>query len=247
MEARRLTTTRARAAIFAPIAAEGRAAMVEQRLGEAIRSGVLDDGERLPSEPELAAMLGVATVTAREALTGLRSQGLVVTTRGRGGGSFVCRPPVTTDAHDTRRLASMSRVELRDRGVMYRLIATGIAELAAERADPYDVEFLHSLLPAEDDDDVGRWRRADAELSLSIAALTHSARVTREFVTLEADFGSLLRIPLADRDCRVQVAHHHRAIIAAIADRDGEAARRRMRVHVTEALERVAEIHATVR
>ncbi|MFI5429404.1 winged helix-turn-helix domain-containing protein [Aeromicrobium sp. UC242_57] len=88
----RRASTRARSAIFAPIGDEGRAVRVENRLAEAIRSGVLADGERLPSEPELASMLGVATVTAREALVALRAQGLVTTTRGRGGGSFVAGP-----------------------------------------------------------------------------------------------------------------------------------------------------------
>ena len=52
--------TRSRSAIFAPLGDVGRAQRVEQRLADAIRSGLLTDGERLPSEQELAAMLGVA-------------------------------------------------------------------------------------------------------------------------------------------------------------------------------------------
>jgi len=72
----------ARAAIFAPIGDEGRALLVERRLAEAIRSGMLVDGERLPSESELAHLFGVALVTAREALVALREQGLVTTVRG---------------------------------------------------------------------------------------------------------------------------------------------------------------------
>ena len=73
--------SRARSAIFAPLSDVGRAGQVEERLTQAIRSGVLAEGERLPSEPELAAMLGVAVVTVREALVGLRAQGLVTTSR----------------------------------------------------------------------------------------------------------------------------------------------------------------------
>ena len=55
--------SRARNAIFAPLSDVGRAGQVEQRLTEAIRSGVLVEGERLPSEPELAARFGVARKT----------------------------------------------------------------------------------------------------------------------------------------------------------------------------------------
>ena len=173
----RRPATRARSAIFAPLGDEGRAVRVENRLAEAIRSGVLADGERLPSEPELAAMLGVATVTAREALVALRAQGLVTTTRGRGGGSFVTQPAPSGPAELSSRLASMSRVELRDRGTIYGVILAGCAELAAERADATDIEGLRDLLIDRDETDVGLWRHADSELYLSVAALTQSARM----------------------------------------------------------------------
>ena len=61
------------------------------RIGEAIGSGVLEPGERLPSEGELAARLAVAPMTLRQALAILRDAGFVETRRGRGGGSFVAR------------------------------------------------------------------------------------------------------------------------------------------------------------
>ena len=66
-----------RAVVFSPLDATGRAELVEQRLTDAIVAGVLRDGERLPSESELAKSLGVAVVTAREALEGMRDKGLV--------------------------------------------------------------------------------------------------------------------------------------------------------------------------
>ncbi len=63
-----------------------------QRITEAIHLGLLDDGERLPVEVDLAAQFGVAPMTVREALATLREQELVETRRGRSGGSFVRRP-----------------------------------------------------------------------------------------------------------------------------------------------------------
>jgi len=243
----RRPATRARSAIFAPIGDEGRAVRVENRLAEAIRSGVLADGERLPSEPQLAAMLGVATVTAREALVALRAQGLVTTTRGRGGGSFVTRPEPGSDREVSARLAAMSRVELRDRGTYYAVMIAGCAELACERADASDVEGLRDLLVASDVQDIGHWRHADAELYLSVAALTQSARMTREVVRLEAEFGGLLRLPLSDPEFRHTTARRHAALVDAIGARDADAARACVRDHVGDALERLADLHAAVR
>src|SRR6478736_10308891 len=106
---------RALSAIFAPLSDVGRAGQVEQRLAEAIRSGVLVEGERLPSESELAAMLGVAVVTVREALIGLRAQGLVTTTRVRAGGTFVAAGATADEEALAERLGQMSRAEPQDR------------------------------------------------------------------------------------------------------------------------------------
>lgn len=242
----RRPATRTRSAIFAPLGDEGRAVRVENRLAEAIRSGVLTDGERLPSEPELAAMLGVATVTAREALVALRAQGLVTTTRGRGGGSFVTRPEPSGVAELGSRLAAMSRVELRDRGTIYSVILAGCAELAAERADATDVEGLRALLVDHDETDVGLWRHSDSELYLSVAALTQSARMTREVVRLEADIGALLRLPLSDPAFRDATAARHLALVDAIEAHAPDEARRCVREHIDDALERLADLHAAM-
>lgn len=242
----RRPATRARSAIFAPIGDEGRAVRVENRLAEAIRSGMLTDGERLPSEPELAAMLGVATVTAREALVALRAQGLVTTTRGRGGGSFVTRPEHSSFDELGSRLGAMSRVELRDRGTIYLILLAGCAELAAQRSDPTDVEGLRLLLVDADEPDVGYWRHADSELYLSVAALTQSARLTREVVRLEADFGALLRMPLSDPPFRAATCERHLALVDAIERQDPEAGRAHVKEHVGDALERLADLHASM-
>ncbi|WP_395696224.1 FadR/GntR family transcriptional regulator [Nocardioides sp.] len=237
--------SRARSAIFAPLSDVGRAGQVEQRLTEAIRSGVLAEGERLPSEPELAAMLGVAVVTVREALVGLRAQGLVTTSRGRGGGTFVAAGAAADEEALAERLGSMSRAELQDRGTQYLLLLAGCAELAAERADPGEADSLRSLLPAGEDQ-VGAWRHADAELWLSVAALTQSARTTREVVRLEADFGMIVRIPLSDPDVRARTVAAHERLIDAIEAGDTDAARRSARAHLQATLDRVARTQAEV-
>lgn len=234
---------RARGAIFARLSDVGRAGQVEQRLTEAIRSGVLTEGERLPSEPELAAMLGVAVVTVREALTGLRAQGLVTTSRGRGGGTFVAAGATLDEDALVERLASMSRAELQDRATHYVLVLAGCAELAAERAEPSEAAALATVLP-EADADVGAWRHADAELWLSVAALTQSARLTREVVRLEADFGALVRIPLGDVTVRDGLRAEHRRLIAAITDGDADGARHVAQHLLRDLLDRVARTQA---
>src|SRR5215469_10620725 len=71
MAARPLTTARARM-LFAPLDEGGRAELVARRLAQAIRLGLLTDGDRLPAESSLASQLGVSPATLREALASLR-------------------------------------------------------------------------------------------------------------------------------------------------------------------------------
>ncbi len=56
-----------------------------------ITSGKLEAGDRLPSEVDIAAALGVSRMTLRQALAGIEAKGLLERRRGRFGGSFVTR------------------------------------------------------------------------------------------------------------------------------------------------------------
>ena len=132
----------ARAVVFAPLDGTGRAELVEQRLTDAIVSGVLRDGERLPSESDLSRSLGVALVTAREALEGMRDKGLVRTRRGRDGGSFVTYDRESAGRMLEARLRGHSRIELRDLTLHVGAIAGTAAEVAADRATEDDLETL---------------------------------------------------------------------------------------------------------
>ena len=60
----------------------------EAALGELLAG--MSDGERLPSEPELARQLGISRATLREAMRAFAERGRVV--RRQGVGTFVCRP-----------------------------------------------------------------------------------------------------------------------------------------------------------
>lgn len=247
MAAVRHRSTRARTAVFAPLGDVGRAVRVEQRLAQAIRSGILQDGERLPSESELGAMLGVATVTAREALVSLRAQGLVTTTRGRGGGSFVTRPDSGADEVLLRRVAAMTRVDIADHGIHYATVLAGCAELAAERANVEEVEDLREIVPGKDVVDAGTWRHADTELNLAVAALSHSAHLARDVMRLEMDFGVLLRLGFGEPERQADAREHHGALLGAVADHDADGARSLVRRRVRTLLGELAELHARIR
>jgi GntR family transcriptional regulator len=69
-----------------------RAESVRMELSERISADQLAVGTRLPSEPQLAAELGVSRATVRDALRALEQEGLV--RRVQGSGTFVAHPRV---------------------------------------------------------------------------------------------------------------------------------------------------------
>lgn len=230
----------ARSALFAPLDQVGRVEAVTARLVDAITLGLLTDEEQLPSEAELAGLFGVSTVTVREALVALRQQGLVETRRGRSGGSFV-RAPANPPAGSWReRLRAVSLSDLRDVGDHYLAIAGAAAKLAAERSSPEDVERLR--LATEDLRTArgGAVSRAERLFHLEVAAAAQSPRLTHQEIHLQAERGGMLWLPL---DSGSLAYAEHRAITAAIAEADGELARKLTEEHLLGALERLADVH----
>lgn len=70
---------------------------IEQWLMGCISTGTLKPGERLPSEREFAAGLGISRMTLRQALDGLERRGVLLRVPGRFGGAFVAEPKIDCD------------------------------------------------------------------------------------------------------------------------------------------------------
>jgi DNA-binding GntR family transcriptional regulator len=70
---------------------------IEDWLADAIAAGTLSPGDRLPTEHDLAAWLGVSRMTLRHALAELAQRGLVIRAVGRGGGTFVAEAKLEQD------------------------------------------------------------------------------------------------------------------------------------------------------
>ncbi len=227
----------ARAVIFSPLEGAGRAELVEQRLTDAIVAGVLRDGERLPSEADLAKFLGVAPVTAREALVALRHKGLVRTRRGRDGGSFVTYDRDASTRMLEERVRALSRIELRDLSLHYAAIAGMAAEVAADRASDDDVQSLVEIDARADLATPGGARRAVGRFQLEVAAISQSPRLVHEELRLQAEAGALLWLCLRDQEYRDRSRESRLEVIDAIRAADSASARVATTAHIGSAVE----------
>lgn len=236
--------SRLRTAAFAPIGDEGRTELVESRLVQAISVGAFTEGERLPSETELSALMGVAVVTVREALAGLRHRGLIDTKRGRNGGSFVRPSRGAVEEVNARALMAMPRVALADLGVHYEVVSAACAEYACHRATTEELDVVADVLVSVRGLERDQWRRRVTEVQLELAALSQSVRLTNEHVRVQTEFTPLLA--LQDLDERARLATHEAltAQIAATRASDVTAARAAVRESVRGSMRWLVEFRA---
>lgn len=216
----------AAAAVFTALDSLSRAEQVERRLTDAIVLGLIPAEQQLPGEVELANLLGVSTVTVREALKSLRRLGLVETRRGRGGGSFVRLPegPVGQVVRD--RLRRLSTAQIRDIGDHYAALAGAAARLAALRATPGDVarlERAHAAL--EQAGTEGERRRAESHFHIDVAAVAQSPLLFREEIGTQAEVGPLLWLAVGE-ETHADNLRLTGEVVEAIAAADGDKARR---------------------
>ena len=224
-------TPTARDLALAPLQAEGAVEQIVRRLGEAIGAGVLAPGERLPSELELAAQLGVAPMTLRQALQILRAAGFVETRRGRTGGSFVRDDPPAALVLNGEPPTRSALRELTD---WRRAISGEAAALAAERARASGREAVADAAAAAERAVGGfaGFRLADARFHIAVAEASGSRRLVAAETQIQVEIAEMLRVVPGPRLARAVSQASHDPIVAAIAEGDADAAHAAMERHV---------------
>ncbi len=238
-----MTTWREQLA-FAPLPTFDRGEEVGRRLRYAIEFGVLEDGTQLPSESELAAKMGVSTLTLRAALAELRGRGLLETRRGKGGGSFVKASTGDIIKAERESLMAYSLDDLRDIRDYWAVLAGSAAAAAAERSGRLSLGRLASMaVKIASSEDSAQAIRDDSRFHIELAASSGSVRLTREEMAMQAEVGPLIWAAPAGYG---NVAAEHVAIVEAIRSGDGMRARALAEEHVRSDMNRVLDFRMSV-
>jgi GntR family transcriptional regulator, transcriptional repressor for pyruvate dehydrogenase complex len=208
-----------------------------------IMEGALVDGDRLPSEPEMAATLGISRPVVRQALGRLQQLG-VVDVRW-GAGSFV-RDAAGARRGDPTFGPVRSLDEVRFTYEFRSAIEGDAAALAAERrpTGPLGVakRALDKLDQALAKGEIGL--EPDLEFHYAVAAASGNPFFERVLRTIQRplEFSVSLTRTLAlahPSERRLKVMSEHVAIIQAIEAGDSETARGAMRAHLHNACRRL--------
>lgn len=177
-------------------------------LNEAIVSGVVRVGDRLPSEQALAARYGVSRTVVREVLRILETRGMTVTRTGRG--TFVAATGTSELTFGSYSAANL--IEARPH------VEVAAAGLAAVRRSEEQIGLLQDLQERmEAEEDAQKWVELDSALHAAIASASGNpvfAAVLEHIRSALAHQSSVINLTPGRR---TQSDSEHRAIIAAIA------------------------------
>jgi GntR family transcriptional repressor for pyruvate dehydrogenase complex len=215
---------------------------VTEALLELIRNGAYPPKSRLPSEAEMAQHFGVSRTVIREAVSRLKSEGLVESRQGSGvfvrelglDAPFRIDPAVVDSIQQVLQVAELRRG-----------MEAEIAALAAERASPAQIDEIGKRLQAIDDDVAagGDGVEADIEFHRSIARATGNPHFLALWDFLGQFLKGTIKLTRAwealEEDTRQQVMQEHRLIYDAIARKDAEAARATARKHMEMSSQRI--------
>jgi DNA-binding FadR family transcriptional regulator len=214
-------------AVFEPVQPPTTFEETVERLGTAIRLGVLTPGYRLPPERELAEQLGISRSTLRQALTTLVQSGHLVSVRGRGGGTFVAEAPPPAEASETVRADWREVLDMRV------AIECGAALLAAERADEAAFARLEELIGAMDErPDFDAYRRADVRFHMTLAEASGTPKLVAEMTEVQGDMSELIALIPHPDTVLTHSNDEHRRILKHLRAGDGVGAVKVLRQHL---------------
>lgn len=202
--------------------------------------GRLGPGDRLASERELAADLGVGRSSVREAFRVLEVMGLIRTATGSGpqSGAVVIAAP-------TGGLAQLLRLQVAARGfplddvVQTRLVLEDAVVAALAASELRDTRIAHRMLDAMDSDDLSaaEFLALDAQLHLSLAEASGNTVIAAVMAGLRSSIESYVQagaVAVDDWGAMTETLRaEHRALVAAIEDGDADRARSLVRAHIT--------------
>ncbi len=234
------------ATVFKPIRPKKISEEIVEQIKELISIGELKPGERIPSERELATMLGVSRPSVREAIMVLDAMGLLESRQ--GGGTYVRSLTAATLADP---LSSM--VEGNPR-LLYALVEvrmgleTWSAHLAASRAKKDEVERMEKLLAIMKEQAArGGWdAEVDSQFHYAITAATHNTLLLHVLNTIHDLFHKTVQVALTQfyrKEGMVELLHaQHQEIFAGIANRDPDRARAAMMTHLSLVEEKMSQL-----
>jgi GntR family transcriptional regulator, transcriptional repressor for pyruvate dehydrogenase complex len=224
--------------MFKTVKADKISESIIQQIREAIFAGLLQPGDKLPSERELVKTFGVSKATMREALRSLEVLGFLEIRQGVSGGAFVTAIDMTKARELFINILHFKNLTLKHLTDVRLVLEAHTAAVAAKTIKPADLKRLKTLVEQARKDlaqnDLSRSRFNELEFHRIIGSACGNPLLCF-FVDLVhnllADAKEILK---PDFDFSLRVLDAHQKIYEALEDRNVEKAQREMLQHLDE-------------
>ncbi|MGV1049119.1 MAG: FadR/GntR family transcriptional regulator [Solirubrobacterales bacterium] len=197
---------------------------IANQVRELIASRNLGPGDRLPTERELATMLGVSRVPIREAVRTLAAEGAVEVRRGRG--MFVAARGIEATIEQLNSALLEQRDVFADLFAVRRLLEPAAAGWAANQLEGEDAEKLERIVAGMEavarskSPDLDAMAELDAEFHVEIAAASENRVMLRLMQGIQDLHREQLETSLRYRGRLPETVMDHRRIVDAILAKD---------------------------
>ncbi len=232
--------------LFKPIRPKKISEEIVEQIKALISQGQLKPGERVPSERDLAAMLGVSRPSVREAIMVLDAMGLVESRQ--GGGTYVRSLTEQSIADPLGGLLANNARMRHDLSEVRIGLESWSAYLAAQNATDEDLaEMLKPLVEMRRLAPTGGWSAdVDTRFHYAITNACHNTIQIHVLNTIHSLFKATIEVALFEFYRREGYAklllEQHEAIYRAIVERNPEVARQKMIEHLSIVKQKLSEL-----
>lgn len=225
-------------------------AVVAKSLKEMIRREKLKPGDRIPTEAELCVQYGVSRTVIREAIVGLRSEGVLVARQGIG--VFVAEAAAPRFEVDWNAIRTLPKtIMLTELRMAVEVEAAGLCALRRTKAEAADIRRRMEKVDAERQDPKSTKVWYDYRFHLAIAKASNNPYIHQllkfmaPVVMPRIKLGAI--VDDASKDAYYRMIHEeHERIVVAIERSDVAAAREHMRAHILAAIGRLSALASSL-
>lgn len=210
------------------------------QIEDRILDGRLKAGDRLPSERDLSALLGVSRPSLRESLRVLEALGIVDIRPGGGadGGAVLVGKPGSGFVNLLKLQLALGHFDQTDVLETREALESWCCEEAAERSTEQDHRELEAILDQMDDPEIGtaEFNRLDTAFHVRIAESTGNALTSHLMGSLRIAINRQMIEAYARlenwKETAKIVRQEHRQILEAIRQREPDRAKQAVRDHI---------------
>jgi len=221
---------------------------VAEQLRHHIGLGLIQVGDTLPPERDLARMFRVGRSTIQAAMRVLEMERLIESRRGRGGGTFVIEP--SRDKASQERLLFELRLaadQIEDGMKFRRIVEEGAAALAAETAGDEDIAGLRArIAKMKESTDPYEFHRLDTEFHIAIARASGSDLLKDAVEKTRLGLNQAILAQPGSDAWHKRINTEHEGIVNAIDAHDPKRAVRTMGKHLQRTESGIKTLLATI-